>query len=54
MSRFATMITRDYTVPELIAQFRTITSQQNAGDMQGMNPDPVPGVGNGCKVRGRI
>ena len=37
MSRFATMITRDYTVPDLIAQLRSIHRQIHAGDNQGMN-----------------
>ena len=37
MSRFATMITRDYTVPDLIAQLRGIHRQLHAGDIQGMN-----------------
>jgi NitT/TauT family transport system permease protein len=37
MSRFATMITRDYTVPDLIAQLRSIHRQMHAGDIQGMN-----------------
>ena len=37
MSRFATMITRDYTVPDLIAQLRSIHRQMHSGDIQGMN-----------------
>ena len=37
MSRFATMITRDYTVPDLIAQLRTIQRKQHSGDTQGVN-----------------
>ncbi len=37
MSRFATMITRDYTVPDLIAQLRQIHRRMHAGDIQGMN-----------------
>lgn len=37
MSRFATMITRDYTVPDLIAQLRAIHRKMHAGDSQGMN-----------------
>lgn len=37
MSRFATMITRDYTVPDLIAQLRGIHRQLHASDVQGMN-----------------
>jgi ABC-type nitrate/sulfonate/bicarbonate transport system permease component/CRP-like cAMP-binding protein len=37
MSRFATMITRDYTVPDLIAQLRSIHRQLHSGDVQGMN-----------------
>lgn len=37
MSRFATMITRDYTVPDLITQLRTIHRKMHAGDSQGMN-----------------
>ena len=37
MSRFATMITRDYTVPDLIAQLRTIHRKLHSGDVQGMN-----------------
>jgi ABC-type nitrate/sulfonate/bicarbonate transport system permease component/CRP-like cAMP-binding protein len=37
MSRFATMITRDYTVPDLIAQMRAIHRKMHAGDAQGMN-----------------
>ena len=37
MSRFATMITRDYTVPDLVAQLRTIHRQMHAADSQGMN-----------------
>ncbi len=37
MSRFATMITRDYTVPDLIAQLRTIHRKLHSGDIQGMN-----------------
>ena len=38
MSRFATMIRQDYTVPDLIAQLRTIHRKLHAGDVQGMNP----------------
>jgi NitT/TauT family transport system permease protein len=37
MSRFATMITRDYTVPDLIAQMRAIHRRMHARDIQGMN-----------------
>ena len=37
MSRFATMITRDYTVPDLIAQLRSIHRKMHSGDIQGMN-----------------
>jgi NitT/TauT family transport system permease protein len=37
MSRFATMITRDYTVPDLIAQLRSIHRKIHSGDIQGMN-----------------
>jgi ABC-type nitrate/sulfonate/bicarbonate transport system permease component len=37
MSRFATMITRDYTVPDLIAQMRAIHRKMHAADIQGMN-----------------
>lgn len=37
MSRFATMITGDYTVPDLIAQLRQIHRRMHAGDIQGMN-----------------
>ena len=37
MSRFATMITHDYTVPDLIAQMRAIHRKMHAGDIQGMN-----------------
>src|SRR5204862_2728098 len=37
MSRFATMITRDYTVPDLIAQLRRIHRHLHARDIQGMN-----------------
>jgi len=37
MSRFATLITRDYTVPDLIAQLRQIHRRMHAGDIQGMN-----------------
>lgn len=37
MSRFATMITRDYTVPDLIAQMRAIHRKMHARDIQGMN-----------------
>ena len=37
MSRFATMITRDYTVPDLIAQLRSIHRKLHSGDVQGMN-----------------
>jgi NitT/TauT family transport system permease protein len=37
MSRFATMITRDYTVPDLIAQMRAIHRKMHSTDIQGMN-----------------
>src|SRR3954464_7691764 len=37
MSRFATMITRDFTVPDLIAQLRHIHRRMHTGDIQGMN-----------------
>ena len=37
MSRFATMITRDYTVPDLFAQLRGIHRKIHARDPQGMN-----------------
>lgn len=37
MSRFATMITRDYTVPDLIAQMRRIHRKMHSQDIQGMN-----------------
>ena len=37
MSRFATMITRDYTVPDLIAQLRSIHRKLHSDDIQGMN-----------------
>jgi len=37
MSRFATMITQDYTVPDLIAQLRHIQRRQQHGDIRGMN-----------------
>ena len=37
MSRFATMITRDYTAPGLSAQLRQIHHNAQAGDIQGMN-----------------
>lgn len=37
MSRFATMITRDYTVPDLIAQLRQLHRRMHARDIQGMN-----------------
>jgi NitT/TauT family transport system permease protein len=37
MSRFATMITRDYTVPDLFAQLRGIHRKIHARDAQGMN-----------------
>ena len=37
MSRFATMIARDYTVPDLIAQLRRIHRRMHARDIQGMN-----------------
>ena len=37
MSRFATMITRDYTVPDLVAELRQIHRRIHAGDIQGMN-----------------
>ena len=36
MSRFATMIRQDYTVPDLIAQLRTIHRKLHAGDVQGI------------------
>lgn len=38
MSRFATMITRDYTVPDLVAQLRSTHRKMHARDSQGMNP----------------
>ena len=37
MSRFATMITREYTVPDLTAQLRRIHRRMHAHDIQGMN-----------------
>lgn len=37
MSRFATLITRDFTVPDLIAQMRAVHRKMHAQDMQGMN-----------------
>ena len=37
MSRFAAMITRDYTVPDLIAQMRVIHRKLHTGDIQGAN-----------------
>lgn len=37
MSRFATMITRDYTVPDLFAQLRGIHRKIHSHDPQGMN-----------------
>ena len=37
MSRFATMITRDFTVPDLIAQLKRVHRRMHAGDIQGMN-----------------
>ena len=37
MSRFATLITRDYTVPERNARLRTIDRKLPAGDDQGVN-----------------
>jgi len=37
MSRFATMITRDFTVPDLVAQLRGVHRRMHAGDIQGMN-----------------
>ncbi len=37
MSRFATMITQDYTVPDLIAQLRQLHRRMHAGDVQGMS-----------------
>jgi ABC-type nitrate/sulfonate/bicarbonate transport system permease component len=37
MSRFATMITGDYTVPDLIAQLRQIHRRMHVRDIQGMN-----------------
>ncbi len=38
MSRFATMITRDYTVPDLLAQLRTVHRKRHAAGAGGMNP----------------
>ena len=37
MSRFATMITRDYTVPDLIAQLHQLHSRKRDGDVQDIN-----------------
>lgn len=37
MSRFATMIKRDFTVPDLIAQLRQVHRRMHSGDIQGMN-----------------
>lgn len=37
MSRFATMIAREYTVPDLTAQLRRIHRRMHARDIQGMN-----------------
>ena len=37
MSRFATMITHEYTVPDLVAQMRRIHRRMHAHDVQGMN-----------------
>jgi len=37
MSRFATMITRDYTVPDLIAQLRQLHARKRGGNVQGIN-----------------
>lgn len=37
MSRFATMITRDFTVPDLVAQMRRTHRKLHAKDSQGMN-----------------
>src|SRR6185369_1200948 len=37
MSRFATMITRDFTVPDLVAQLRGVHRRMHAGDIQGVN-----------------
>jgi len=37
MSRFATMITRDFTVPDLIAQMRAVHRKLHSQDIQGMN-----------------
>ena len=37
MSRFATMITRDFTVPDPIAPLRTIPRKRQSGDSQGVN-----------------
>ncbi len=37
MSRFATMITQDFTVPDLIAQLRSVHRKMHAADSQGMN-----------------
>ncbi len=37
MSRFATMITQDYTVPDLIAQLRQLHRRMHADDIQGMS-----------------
>ncbi len=38
MSRFATMITRDYTVPDLIAQLRTVHRKRHAEGAKAVNP----------------
>ena len=37
MSRFATMIKRDYTVPDVIAQLRSIQRNSQAGETQGIS-----------------
>lgn len=37
MSRFATMITQDFTLPDLMAQMRRIHRKMHAKDSQGMN-----------------
>jgi len=37
MSRFSTMITREYTLPDLFAQLRRIHRKMHAHDIQGMN-----------------
>ncbi len=38
MSRFATMIKRDYTVPDLIAQLRTVHRKLHPGNANSVNP----------------